>query len=167
TFPLADLFARRPEQMGEYAPQAMHWSVRPYLDEARPEAVPAMFKQLTQTVKQNPTADWDAEHHAATFGVSCEACHLGAREHVASKGEVLPHFFPRSPHLLVEGSSPPETGRSHANVNWACGRCHVGTRPTFAAGMSTWNSVEYTDAMKGSCYSQLKCIDCHNPHRAI
>jgi predicted CXXCH cytochrome family protein len=33
--------------------------------------------------------------------------------------------------------------------------------------MSTWNSVEYSDAMLGSCYSQLKCIDCHNPHQAI
>ncbi len=37
----------------------------------------------------------------------------------------------------------------------------------FAAGMSTWNSVEYADAMRGSCYAQLQCIDCHNPHRAI
>jgi hypothetical protein len=43
----------------------------------------------------------------------------------------------------------------------------VGGRPTFAAGMSTWNSVEYTDAMLGSCYSQLRCIDCHSPHRAL
>jgi predicted CXXCH cytochrome family protein len=33
--------------------------------------------------------------------------------------------------------------------------------------MSTWNSVEYSDAMRGSCYSQLNCVDCHNPHRAI
>jgi predicted CXXCH cytochrome family protein len=33
--------------------------------------------------------------------------------------------------------------------------------------MSTWNSVEYSDAMRGSCYSQLRCVDCHNPHRTI
>jgi predicted CXXCH cytochrome family protein len=33
--------------------------------------------------------------------------------------------------------------------------------------MSTWNSIEYSDAMLGSCYSQLRCIDCHSPHRAI
>src|SRR5262249_12274556 len=28
-------------------------------------------------------------------------------------------------------------------------------------------SVEYSDAMRGSCYSKLRCIDCHNPHQAI
>jgi predicted CXXCH cytochrome family protein len=33
--------------------------------------------------------------------------------------------------------------------------------------MSTWNSVEYSDAMRGSCYSKLRCIDCHNPHQAL
>jgi predicted CXXCH cytochrome family protein len=167
TFPLADLFGRRPHQTGDHAPRSLHWSVRPYLDEARPAEVPAMLKQFTATVKQNPMVSWDAEHYAAAFGVTCEACHLGAREHVASKGQILPQFFPRSPHLLVEGMEPPQTGRTHDNVNWACGRCHTGGRPTFAAGMSTWNSVEYSDAMRGSCYSQLTCINCHNPHRPI
>jgi predicted CXXCH cytochrome family protein len=86
---------------------------------------------------------------------------------VQSGGTVPPKFFPSSPHLAVEaGPHAPATGRTHDNVNWACGRCHVGERPRFAAGMSTWNSVEYSDAMRGSCYSQLRCIDCHNPHRA-
>jgi predicted CXXCH cytochrome family protein len=33
--------------------------------------------------------------------------------------------------------------------------------------MSTWNSVEYSDAMRGSCYSKLRCIDCHSPHQAL
>jgi predicted CXXCH cytochrome family protein len=27
--------------------------------------------------------------------------------------------------------------------------------------------VEYSDAMRGSCYLQLRCIDCHSPHRAL
>jgi predicted CXXCH cytochrome family protein len=30
--------------------------------------------------------------------------------------------------------------------------------------MSTWNSTEYSDAMRGSCYSQLTCTQCHDPH---
>jgi predicted CXXCH cytochrome family protein len=33
--------------------------------------------------------------------------------------------------------------------------------------MGTWNSIEYTDAMRGGCYSRLKCVDCHDPHQAI
>jgi predicted CXXCH cytochrome family protein len=65
------------------------------------------------------------------------------------------------------GGAEPDFGRSHDNVNWACGRCHTGPRPQFAAGMSTWNSVEYADAMRGTCYSRLRCIDCHDPHRPI
>jgi hypothetical protein len=93
---------------------------------------------------------------------------LGSKEHVASGGKVPPKFFPESPYLKVVSKHPQlDFGRSHDNVNWACGRCHTGNRPQFAAGMSTWNSVEYSDAMRGSCYSQLRCIDCHNPHRPI
>ena len=88
-------------------------------------------------------------------------------EDVESAGRVLPRFSPSSPYLRFEADQPPPSGRSHDNVNWACGRCHVGSRPQFAAGMSTWNSVEYSDAMRGGCYSQLNCVTCHNPHRKI
>jgi predicted CXXCH cytochrome family protein len=173
TFPLGDMFARRPQQMGEHAPLPMHWSMRGFLETAHPDELKTMTRMLGGEVMQNPMADWDAEHHAATFGVSCEACHLGAGEHVRSKGKVLPRFFPSSPYLFVETAALSRSkgrldyGRSHDNLNWACGRCHTGGRPAFAAGMSTWNSVEYSDAARGSCYSKLRCIDCHNPHRAL
>lgn len=173
TFPLGDLLGRRPHQLGEHAPRTLHWSIRPYLEQARPDELPAMTRVLKGTNPQNPMHDWDAPHYAVTLGISCEACHLGARAHVESDGKVLPRFFPNSPHLAIERDGPgnvraaqPDQGRTHDNVNWACGRCHTGTRPTFAAGMSTWNSVEYSDAVRGSCYSKLRCIDCHNPHQA-
>jgi predicted CXXCH cytochrome family protein len=169
TFALGDLFARRPHQMGEYAPQRLHWSMRPYLEKTHPAELAEMTRLMgSSKVVQNPMTDWEAPRYAVTLGVSCEACHLGARAHVESKGEVLPRFFPHSPQLYVEGGPDKlEDGRTHDNVNWACGRCHIGGRPTFAAGMSTWNSVEYSDAMRGSCYSKLRCIDCHNPHQAL
>ena len=166
TFPLGDLFARRPHLIGEHAPHPMHWAVRDYLDAARPAERPAMETLVRGGAKTSPMADWEASKYAATFGVSCEACHLGGREHVASKGVVPPRFFPASRHLSVEAEKPAD-GRTAANLNWACGRCHTGTRPEFAGGMSTWNSVEYSDAVRGSCYSQLKCIDCHSPHTAL
>jgi predicted CXXCH cytochrome family protein len=167
TFALGDLFTRRTLHMGEHAPLTMHWSLRPYLEETHPEVVPALAGLGEWGSRQNPVLAWEASRHAVSFGVSCEACHLGAREHVQSRGRVPPKFFPSSPHLLVEGGvAELDFGRSHANVNWACGRCHIGPRPQFAAGMSTWNSVEYSDAMRGSCYSKLRCVDCHDPHRA-
>ncbi len=164
TFALGDLFARRPQQMGEHAPTGMHWSVRGYLKEARPGELGAMTR--ARTTGENPTAGWDAEHYAATFGVSCEACHLGGREHVESGGAVRPRFFPTSPHLSVEGAAP-DPGRTVENLNWACGRCHTGGRPAYAGGMSTWNSVEYSDAARGSCYTRMRCTDCHSPHEAL
>ncbi len=170
TFPLGDLFARRPHQMGEHAPRRMHWSMRDYLDEAHPHEARLLAGLFERgEAMQNPTLAWEAPKYAVTLGVSCEACHLGAREHVASGGRAPPRFFPSSPHLFVEGKEAAgiDFGRSHANVNWACGRCHTGTRPAFAAGMSTWNSVEYDDAMRGSCYSRLRCTTCHNPHEEI
>src|SRR5262245_54766121 len=168
TFPLGDLIGRRTQQIGKYAPVSLHWSMRPYLEKAHPDELPAMAAMLDRPTVDNPMAGWTASQHAVTLGISCEACHLGAKVHVDSAGKIPPKFIPTSPYLAIEGKEGQvQYGRTQANVNWACGRCHVGSRPTFAAGMSTWNSVEYSDAMLGSCYSQLKCIDCHNPHQAI
>jgi predicted CXXCH cytochrome family protein len=168
TFPLADMMGRRTQQMGEHAPAPMHWSMREFLQAAHPDLLdPTTGMVKRETDGTNPMNHWDAPHHAATLGVSCEACHLGARQHVESEGRVPPRFAPTSPHLRIEAEKRPATGRTHDNINWACGRCHVGSRPQFAAGMSTWNSVEYSDAMRGSCYSQLACVHCHNPHQAI
>jgi predicted CXXCH cytochrome family protein len=168
TFPLGDLFGRRTHQIGEYAPVPLHWSMRGYLEEAHPDALQPMAALLKAPgAVDNPMRGWGATRYAVTLGVSCEACHLGARRHVESRGKIPPKFFPASPHLLVEADQARlNFGRTHDNVNWACGRCHLGSRPQFAAGMSTWNSVEYADAMRGSCYSKLRCVDCHNPHRA-
>lgn len=172
TFALGDLMARRPQQLGAHAPVPLHWSVGEYLEQARPAdfqlALSAMKETARGKVVPNPLTTWDSAHYAATFGVSCEACHLGCQEHVASGGKTLPRFFPEDPLLRVEGvGKTPETGRTHANLNWSCARCHTGDRPEFAAGMSTWNSVEFADAAKGSCYSKLRCIDCHSPHQAL
>ncbi len=168
TFPLGDLLGRRPQQMGEHAPVQLHWQLRNYVAEAHPSELPSMARMVDGGTVENPMTTWEAERYAVTFGVSCEACHLGARAHVESGGKTLPKFFASSPHLSVEGGGERlDQGRSHDNVNWACGRCHTGARPSFAAGMSTWNSVEYSDAMRGSCYSKLRCIDCHSPHSAI
>jgi predicted CXXCH cytochrome family protein len=192
TFPLADLFGRRTRQMGAFAPTAMHFSMRGYLEEAHPDLIDpktgmmafrgatnnSTHRQVSMTAAVsertafpgeagNPMHGWEASRYAATLGVSCEACHLGSRQHIDSEGQVPPRFSPASPYLRFEAAQAPPSAATHDNVNWACGRCHVGPRPQFAGGMATWNSVEYSDAMRGSCYSKLRCIDCHNPHRAI
>jgi predicted CXXCH cytochrome family protein len=165
TFPLADLLARSAHIVGTHAPVALHWSVRPYLKEARPALLGLAERAFNEPGASHPLARMEAPRYAATLGVSCEACHLGAKAHVERR--LSPGFFPSSPYLLVSGQEQPSAGRTHDNVNWSCGRCHTGKRPQFAGGMSTWNSVEYSDAMRGSCYSKLRCIDCHDPHQAL
>ena len=175
TFALGDLFGRRPQQVTEHAPFKMHWSIKPYLDQNYPDESPKMAELLQKGHGgTNPMAAWDAPHYAVALGISCEACHLGAKAHAESEGKIAPDFVPKSPFLSMEVREDasglpqkPQPGRTHDNSNWICSRCHSGSRPTFEAGMSTWNSVEYSDAIKGSCYSQLKCVDCHNPHQPI
>ena len=169
TFALGDELTRNFYALGRHIPYRLHWSMPDYLHETRGQMLPqvsprevpnAQVEQLLIGMQQ-----FHAPDHAVTLGISCEACHLGCQEHVNGKQE-KPSFFPISPHLNAE-TEKLATGRQHQNVNWACGRCHAGERPYFAAGMSTWNSTEYTDATKGSCYSQLRCIDCHSPHDGI
>ncbi len=173
TFPLGDMLARNPSRMARHVPAPLHFALGEYLDhnrsgimgslqnpsEARDEDILRIRQDLVRM---------EAPQHAVTLGVSCEACHLGSRNHLASGGKEPPGFFPASPYLFVDTREKDISfGRTHDNVNWACGRCHVGTRPTYANGISTWNSTEYSDAVSGSCFSQLRCVDCHNPHETI
>lgn len=169
TSPLGDLLSGNANQLAREVPCNIQWAVSDYLAEERPNWLPPRHRSLPddQAVALLNSLDAiPASEHAVTLGISCESCHLGCREH-ADNPNVLPAFFPRSPHLHSgSAAAPTDLGRTHDNVNWACGRCHSGGRPLFAGGMSTWNSTEYSDAMRGGCYSQLKCTDCHNPHQA-
>lgn len=171
TFALADNLTRKPRQLAKHAPERLHWDMAAYFERAHPELWQTGVhpsEVATDDINRIPEIlqTYEADQHAVTLGVSCEACHLGCKDHVKNP-KSKPSFHPRSPLLYIQNATGTlETGRTHQNVNWACARCHVGERPQFAAGMSTWNSVEYSDAMLGSCYSQLKCIDCHSPHQA-
>ena len=172
TFPVGDMMIRSQQRFGRYAPVDLHLSMPDYVAQASPELwdtsrrptdmSDAEFAKILRTYHR-----LDAREHAVTLGVSCEACHLGAKEHAENK-DIKPAFFPASPDVVTQTADGQlDLGRTHANMNWACGRCHAGTRPEFTSGINTWNSTEYSDAMKGSCYSKLACVDCHNPHESI
>lgn len=171
TFPVGDLLVRYPDVLGRHVPAGLNLNLPQYLAEAHPELWDGRRSASAasdEEIRQIATTMWkfEAPEHAVNLGISCEACHLGAKDHAERKLE-KPFFFPRSRHLYVQGKhSTEEFGRTHNNVNWACGRCHAGNRRLLAGGMATWNSTEYTDAMRGSCYSKLRCVDCHNPHQA-
>ncbi len=169
TYPLADMISRNPQLMAQFTPTPLHFSLATYLREAHPELMqnvshPADLADSEVDELRKTVVDFEASTHAVTHGISCEACHLGAKEHVLNK-KIKPKFFPSSPHLYAQGEV--DFGRTNENVNWACGRCHAGSRPYYAGGMATWNSTECSDAMRGACYSELRCVDCHNPHKSI
>lgn len=171
TFAIGDMFVRGQKLMGLHVPRPIDVSLPDYVRTARPEMWPT--GQDAKQVSDNDFAtllkefrNFAAPDHAVTLGISCEACHLGAKEHAAGKLK-KPKFFPHGPEVSIHAGADFEWGRHHDNVNWACGRCHAGDRPQYAAGMATWNSTEYTDAMRGACYSQLTCIRCHDPHQTL
>lgn len=157
TFSLGDLFLTAPDVLGLHTPEKIHFSMTDYLGQAHPEiwnaeSDPDLVSGENLMKFMMATMEWEAPDHALSLGITCEACHMGSKEHAVNP-EIKPNFFPVSPHLHVEGSREVELGRTHQNVNWICGRCHAGHRPQLAAGMSTWNSTEYSDAMRGSCYT--------------
>lgn len=172
TFSVGDMLVRHQQLLARHLPTRLDFSLPEYVQASRPELWPEGRdpQELTDgdfAAILKEFRNFDAREHAVTLGVSCEACHLGCSEHARGESK-KPQFFPHAPEAVIRSESPEyDLGRTQKNVNWACGRCHAGDRPQLAAGMSTWNSTEYTDAMRGACYSQLTCIKCHNPHQTL
>ena len=172
TFSAGDMFVRHQQLLARHLPAPFSLSLPQYVQAARPELWPTGRSPGELSDDDFATIlkefrNFDAREHAVTLGVSCEACHLGCREHVEGK-LAKPKFFPHAPEAVIGGGPVKyDLGRTHENVNWACGRCHAGNRPQLAAGMSTWNSTEYSDAQRGGCYSQLTCTKCHDPHQTL
>lgn len=165
-----------------YSPRIIHFSAEEYLRSEHPELLSPLTahsrltrKQMYDTLSQ--VRELPADSHAVNLGISCEACHNGCAAHVANENE-RPAFFPVGAAVHLEaGDKQFVLNRNSVNSNWVCSRCHAGNRERYAAGISTWNSTEYSDATRGGCYDpnaahnlgmeHLTCVRCHNPHKAI
>ena len=171
TFSFGNMLVRAAPRYGRYFPHKLHINSSQFLAQAHPsiwsgEKKPSQLVNVEVTDIFEKLMHLDSPSHAVEMGITCEACHLGAKQHALGKLK-KPSFLPMSPLLKLEASSKVDPGRTPENVNWICGRCHSGTRPHLAAGMSTWNSTEYDDFALSRCASELTCIDCHNPHKTI
>jgi len=107
------------------------------------------------------------------LGIGCEACHNGARAHVAEP-KVHPSFAVESPLI---GVAPPknQTGTRAQWINQTCAKCHTvlftrypwtwegGARRKNPGG-STTNSGEGRDFKLGGCATAMACTTCHDPH---
>mgnify|MGYP000940892508 CR=1 FL=1 len=112
---LAELLSVDPayEVVGQFVPTRTDLAFSAYVQRSRPELWPA--GKYPEEMAPNELFDilleyrsLDAPTHAVTLGVSCEACHLGARQHAEGK-QKKPQFFPQAPELAVltrkDGSS--------------------------------------------------------------
>ncbi len=171
TLPIGDWLVRTPENAGHYSPYVFNLDLTGYLKRQPRPGIPTQAPDELSNTELNQLVMGLTNNRPPArilhLGIVCEACHNGGKQHAADPEHYAPHFFPSSPLIYARLPREQPHGRTHANVNWICGRCHIGPRPEFPGGMSTWNSAEYSDAMKGSCYQQLRCIDCHEPHTTI
>ncbi len=126
------------------------------------------------TVSMDTTRDAFDEQHLVELGIGCEACHGGAREHVADPTKVRPTLALRSDFLAV--TTPSGAEPTHAqDVNRTCAKCHTvlfsrypytweGQARRHEPGGSSINSGEARDFQLGACNTQLSCVHCHDPH---
>lgn len=112
-------------------------------------------------------------HTLVELGIGCEACHNGAKQHVADP-HVLPSFAVQSNAISV---TPPDGRGSRASwINHTCAKCHTvlfsryphtwegGRRRGPVLGGSTTNSGEGRDYQLGGCATAMACTTCHDPH---
>jgi predicted CXXCH cytochrome family protein len=113
--------------------------------------------------------------HVTEIGIGCEACHGGAREHVADPVRVRPAFGVRSPLLRLGPPDGQEPTRAQ-QINHVCARCHTvlfsqypwtwegGQRHVTQIGGSSISSGEARDLLLSKCSKELSCVACHDPH---
>lgn len=171
-------------RLSVFSPRPVSFHMYGYLADARQEYVGG---RPSASIKNEEIFEFGEKigtlpviEKAVSLGVSCEACHFGARKHVENstktESKYLPKFFPAGPHVFAEGTNRQDVlGRNPHNLNFACAKCHTGGRPEYASGHHTWNSTEYSDAVRGACYHPgqaaekkmdfLTCVHCHDPHK--
>jgi hypothetical protein len=185
TVPAGDWIMSAPgsARMQQFTPRNISFFASRYLAETYPDLVDPNRKfsevslpEITEILRDKINEKINP-HNAVSLGISCEACHLGCAQH-AKNEKLKPRFFPSDPLIMIKDGTPKEIwDRTAENKNWSCSRCHSGERPKLAGGMDTWNSTEYSDAVKGFCYDskkaaahgmkQLTCVHCHDPHKGI
>jgi predicted CXXCH cytochrome family protein len=97
-----------------------------------------------------------------TTGISCESCHLGGRAH--ADGAAI-QFLPHGAITTGLPANFADQRQSATVINGVCAQCHSGPSPRLSDGTALRNSSEALDLAASPC-TNIKCTDCHDPHRA-
>ena len=169
TLPLGDWFLRI-KKASRFSPRPIWFDRTGYLADEHSSRLAKLGLSSGAIGKVvNAFGSIDPVELTATLGISCEACHGGCKDHVAEPNDMTPRFFPNGPHFYVDDSGYKSAfGRTPDNLNWICARCHGGEIGglKYSRRMNASNSAESIDAESGSCYSELTCVHCHEPHHA-
>jgi hypothetical protein len=110
----------------------------------------------------------DPDRDLVTLGISCESCHMGGREHALAEKQL--YFFPANRHVRLNLIDPSKTfageRKDPITIQGVCAQCHSAEVPTFPNGAGMRNSRESADMRCGSCATQIRCVNCHEPHTA-
>jgi predicted CXXCH cytochrome family protein len=151
-------------------PHAAHVELPKYLDEVHSmwdsSRHPAEMSLTDYVTLASRFKKLESKDCAVAFGVDCEGCHLGGKDHAEQRLKSM-RYIPCGSMVHIEASSDAVFGRTRANLDWMCSRCHIGQKLLYAAGMSKEHSAEFTDLLEGACKSQMTCMHCHDPHQPM
>lgn len=157
-----------------YAYRIFHSSIVGFPDATVAAAIGPLSQALAPSVQVAPDIKsfvklnerLDPEKDLVTQGISCESCHFGGREHALYEREI--RFLPTSQYTRLLSKSPHKSftnDRSNAaTINGVCTQCHSGDGQLFPTGAGKSNSREALDLHGGFCASEMRCVDCHEPH---
>ncbi|HLY73376.1 MAG TPA: ammonia-forming cytochrome c nitrite reductase subunit c552, partial [Planctomycetota bacterium] len=145
------------------------YELRLYTDDRLQGFAPAPSRMTDALLKTRPSY-LEQRHNPSlppkslvTVGISCESCHFGGREHAQDPRKAV-RFVPTHPELAGWTPDPQNARKNPAIVNSLCRQCHFSGSSAWADGSAVLNSMESIEQDRGACKSQIRCIDCHNPH---
>jgi hypothetical protein len=113
----------------------------------------------------------DPNSHLVRMGISCESCHFGGRQHLQTQASMPMFPSSSSPDIHLSTRDDENLLRESWDnpylVTGICRQCHSADGETYANGASVGNSREALDLDAGECASQMRCTNCHDPHKSI
>lgn len=141
-------------------------TVGPMAEELRSKHGIDVDGDLNSFLRMGPSLN--PEEDLVSLGISCESCHLGGREHAIEAEKI--RFLPTSKYITLlpklKKTILIDDRKSAPTITGTCIQCHSGGSDPYPNGAAVGNSGEASDFHSGFCASEMRCVDCHDPHTA-